>query len=167
MRAIICLTFTSLLLLSGCTGYPRYTGGPVRMPAEVREQKIDFTTAEYVRLGLILQSYLGKPYRGTSAYDPGIDCSLFTREVFEKYGRIFLPRTADEQWREGTQVHRNHLRYGDLVFFRTVRNDISHVGVYVGNNDFIHASTSRGVIISSLLEPYWAKAYAGARRILD
>ncbi|HOD66452.1 MAG TPA: NlpC/P60 family protein [candidate division Zixibacteria bacterium] len=165
VTAILLLLYTGLLF--GCAGYPRYTGGLVERPAEVGERQVDFTTAEYVRLGLIVQSFLGKPYAGASPYDPGIDCSLFIREVFEKYGRIKLPRTAEEQFAAGTQVHRNLLRYGDLVFFRTVPGQVSHVGVYLGNDDFIHASSSRGVIISSLREEYWARSYAGARRVLD
>lgn len=167
----VILVWCSAIVIAGCTGYPRYrSNGPsegMSRPHSSQQQEADFTTAEYVRLGLLLQSYLGKPYAGHSVYEPGIDCSLFTREVFKSYNKLQLPRTAEEQFRNGRPVQRNELRYGDLVFFKTDGASISHVGVFLGYDNFIHASSSRGVIISSLDETYWAKGYAGARRVLE
>jgi len=157
----------ALLLLGGCTPYPRYRKDPIAKPHEVNTRAdAKFLTNDYIRLGLILQSHLGKPYRGRSKWEDGLDCSKFTAEVFEKYNKTILPRTAADQFKVGEQAPRRRLKYGDLVFFRTERSKISHVGVYVGYNEFIHASTSRGVIISNLNEKYWAERYAGARRIL-
>ena len=121
MRALFAAMVTVTLLLSvGCTSYPRYRTGSAEMPAQATNRKIDFSTGEHVRLGLIIESYLGKPYAGSSQYDPGIDCSLFTKEVYRRYNRTDLPRKSADQAAVGKKVARNVLRYGDLVFFKTV-----------------------------------------------
>lgn len=163
------LTIITILLLAvvGCTPNPRYRKERVMTPRETVVDPGRMTTSEYLRFGLILQRHLGKPYKGSSKWEEGLDCSKFTSEVFREFKRTNLPRTVALQVREGKEVPRNRLRYADLVFFRTERNRISHVGVYIGNNEFIHASTSRGVIISNLSEKYWAERYASARRILN
>ena len=157
----------ALLLLVGCSPYPRYRKDPISTPREVHARtEGNFLTNDYIRLGLILQSHLGKPYHGRSRWEAGLDCSKFTAEVFEKYNKTLLPRTAAAQFHAGEQASRRRLKFGDLVFFRTERSKISHVGVYIDHNEFIHASTSRGVIISNLNEKYWAERFAGARRVL-
>ncbi len=166
MRILLLTIITAFLLLAGCTSYPRYRTGGAEKPSKAEFKNIRFTTGRYVRLGLILQGYLGKPYLGSSKYDRGIDCSLFTREVFRAYNRTDLPRSSRQQFEVGVEIPRRLVSFGDLVFFRTEHNRISHVGICVGYNRFIHASTSRGVIISSLHEKYWSKRYAGAKRIL-
>ena len=164
-----CYTFGALVLfvaMMGCTSYPRYRTGGVERPMEVVLTDSTLSTNDYIRLGLILQDYLGKPYRGKSIFVRGVDCSLFAREVFKQFHEIELPRTVHEQYKAGREIPYGHLAFGDLVFFRTERNKVSHVGIYVGDNRFIHASTSRGVIISSMNEKYWAQRYAGGRRVL-
>ncbi len=161
----ICVSF-GVLAMSGCSSYPRYRTGGAELPVTAK-LKVNWKTADYIRLGLIFESYLGKPYKGKSLYDKGIDCSLFTQEVFKKYNGTLLPRTAREQFHTGREIARRHLLYGDLVFFRTEHNRVSHVGIYVGHDEFIHASSSKGVIITSMLEKYWSKRYAGARRITE
>jgi len=100
-------------------------------------------------------------------YLPGVDCSLFTREVYKRFNGTELPRTARDQYRQGRPVNYRRLAFGDLLFFRTDRNQVSHVGIYIGHSEFMHASTSLGVIISGLGEKYWAERYVGARRILQ
>jgi cell wall-associated NlpC family hydrolase len=159
-----------LVAATGCTPVARYKSGPVVTPEEKppgsNSPSTQYTSADYRRLGLILRDYLGRPYRGSSKYDPGLDCSKFTREVFKKFADISLPRTASQQYQTGTPVHRERLFYGDLVFFNT-DGGISHVGVYVGNSEFIHASSSNGIIISKMSEHYWGKRYVGGRRILE
>lgn len=109
--------------------------------------------------------YMGVPYvfGGTSPY--GFDCSGYVQYVFAHAG-ISLPRTADVQYEEGTPVSTAELVPGDLVFFTTYTYGASHVGIYVGDGNFIHASSSRGVTISSLSEAYYSSRYIGARRIL-
>lgn len=153
--------------LAGCTSYPRYRTGGAERPAEVLRTDSTYTTNDYIRLGLILQEYLGKPYAKTSQFVQGVDCSLFARDVFKQFDNLDLPRTVDEQYRTGREMPRTRLTYGDLVFFRTERNRVSHVGIYVGYDQFIHASSSRGVVISNMNEKYWIERYAGARRVLE
>ena len=151
----------------GCNSYPRYKTGPPVTPEEKSSEKTGLTTDEFIRFGRILQKYLGRPYKGNSKYRQGMDCSMFTYQVFRDFNRTYLPLKASEQYREGVEVPRTRLRFGDLVFFKTDRSGrITHVGIYVGDKDFIHSSSSNGVIISGMSEAYWAKRYAGARRIL-
>ena len=109
--------------------------------------------------------YMGVPYvfGGTSPY--GFDCSGYVQYVFANAG-VSLPRTADVQYEEGTPISTAELVPGDLVFFTTYTYGASHVGIYVGDGNFIHASSSRGVTISSLSEAYYSSRYIGARRIL-
>jgi cell wall-associated NlpC family hydrolase len=112
--------------------------------------------------------FLGVPYRrGGSTPQEGFDCSGFTRHVFENSVGLLLPRRANEQARDATlaPVKRDELQPGDLVFFNTLRRAFSHVGIYVGDGEFIHAPR-RGakVRIESMRQPYWAKRFNGARR---
>jgi len=164
MKQIIIII--SILGMLGCTPFPRYRTDGADYPAVIPMDSTQYTTNDYLLLGSILQKYLGKPYRGKSKYEEGLDCSHFTRSVFKKFDKINLPRTVAKQFHFGKEIHYRELNYGDLVFFKTERNRVSHVGIYIGSNNFIHASTSRGVIISSLKEKYWAKRYVGARRVL-
>ena len=168
MRTYLLLIVVIVMIsfAAGCTSYPRYRSGSSTTPLEHGTTNKNLTTQEYVDLGLILQSYLGRPYKGKSNSDPGLDCSEFTGEVFRKFNGIRLPRTSADQYKTGKKIPANRLRYGDLVFFRTERNRVSHVGIFVGHGNFIHASTSRGVVITGMDEKYWLKRYAGGRRIL-
>jgi cell wall-associated NlpC family hydrolase len=95
----------------------------------------------------------------------GFDCSGFTRYVYAKYG-ISLPHSSAAQAGRGTAVSRGELKAGDLVFFQTYRRGISHVGIYIGNGNFVHAaSRGRGVTVDALESCYYAPRYRGARRI--
>ncbi|MDN8601078.1 NlpC/P60 family protein [Citrobacter sp. S2-9] len=94
----------------------------------------------------------------------GIDCSAFTRRVIHTVAHLNLPRTAAEQSHTGYPVQQEQLKPGDLVFFMTKPN-VRHVGVFVGNDQFIHASSSRGVMLSHLSGSYWQEHYLTARRM--
>ena len=97
----------------------------------------------------------------------GLDCSSFTMFVYRKLG-IELPRTARAQFNVGMPVDRNHLKVGDLVFFRTYASYPSHVGIYIGNGKFIHFSSMyHGLAISSLNDRYFRYRYLGAKRVLS
>ena len=103
--------------------------------------------------------------RGGRQPSTGFDCSGFVRYVFHLGAGIELPRTSAAQYQEGQQVARNDLRIGDLVFFRTAGKRVSHVGIYLGDDSFIHSpSAGKRVSVSSLLEPYWSRHFAGGRR---
>ncbi|MGP8289936.1 C40 family peptidase [Vreelandella zhanjiangensis] len=111
------------------------------------------------------QRWAGTPYRigGTSA--GGIDCSALVRNVFRDTFDLELPRSTYDQVHEGRSIDRQELQAGDLVFFRPPGNN--HVGIYVGDGYFLHASTSQGVIISSLNNSYWQRYYWQSRRALE
>ena len=99
--------------------------------------------------------------------DPaGFDCSGFICYVWQNFG-VILPRTADEQFKIGLPVEWQDLETGDLVYFSTYASGPSHVGIYIGNGKFIHASSGAGkVTITPLLKPYYAQRYIGARRLI-
>ena len=115
-------------------------------------------------LGTAVQ-HQGVPYvfGGTSPY--GFDCSGFVRYCFASAG-VQLPRMADEQYYASERVSRHNLKAGDMVFFTTYTSGVSHVGIYIGRGEFIHASSSRGVVIDNLSENYYASRYVGAGRVL-
>ena len=109
--------------------------------------------------------YIGVPYRFGGTSPKGFDCSGYVQYVFEQHGKK-LPRSADIQFSTGKPVLRSQLQAGDLVFFTTYEPGPSHNGIYIGNGQFIHASSSRGIMISKLDESYWKPRYLGARRVL-
>jgi cell wall-associated NlpC family hydrolase len=95
-----------------------------------------------------------------------IDCSAFTQVLLKEVWNIDLPRTASEQHKLAQEVAPEDLQEGDLVFFHTQgRREITHVGIYLINNKFVHASTSNGVMVSDLNDSYWKTKYKGAGRI--
>lgn len=94
----------------------------------------------------------------------GVDCSALMQRLFSDSIQLSLPRTASEQMHRGKAISRGELKPGDLVFFQTGR-DRRHVGVFIGDGEFIHASTSQGVTISSLNNEYWQAHYHAARRV--
>ena len=111
------------------------------------------------------QLYLGVPYVYGGSSPSGFDCSGFVQYVYAKCG-INLPRTADIQAETGFKISKHELQPGDLVFFAGDFINISHVGIYVGNGQMIHASTTYGIAYDSLSRDYRVAHYAGARRII-
>lgn len=110
-----------------------------------------------------VDQWWGVPYRIGGTTKSGVDCSGFVRGlVSETYG-LSLPRTSRDQAQFCKRIEKHQVKEGDLVFFSTGRQ-ISHVGMYLANNKFVHSSSSRGVMISDLDEPYWKRKYAFAGR---
>jgi cell wall-associated NlpC family hydrolase len=119
------------------------------------------------KLLLEVLSLVGTPYSYGGKSENGIDCSMFSCQIYEKSLGIKLPRSTEEQYRLGNKVTLSELKFGDLVFFNTTGHVPSHVGIYLGDDLFAHASRLFGVTISSLQSSYYKKRYVGARRIVE
>lgn len=125
------------------------------------------TYASEVKLDSVVNQVVGTPYLYGGTTTSGFDCSGFILYVLKKFNVDDLPRTSQSQARTGIPVAKEDLREGDLVFFNTFGNGISHAGIYVGDNKFSHSSSSKGVRISSLSETYYQERYVTARRVVS
>ncbi len=113
-----------------------------------------------------IEEWYGTPYRLGGTAKSGIDCSAFVKELYDRVYHTELLRTSGEQFSSSTYISdRDELKEGDLVFFKIRSRRISHVGIYLSNGRFVHASSSRGVVISDLSESYWTRYYAGGGRV--
>jgi cell wall-associated NlpC family hydrolase len=110
---------------------------------------------------------IGVRYRwGGNTPQSGLDCSGFVRYVFNDTFGFLLPRKSAQMSKVGLEIGKEELRPGDLVFFNTMRHAFSHVGIYVGNNKFIHApSKGKSIRVDDMTKVYWEKRYNGARRL--
>jgi cell wall-associated NlpC family hydrolase len=119
-------------------------------------------------VGPIIETALGlrgAPYRDGGSDPSGFDCSGFVWYVFARHGTP-VPRTVDALFGQGLRVPRSSIAPGDLVFFDTTGRGVSHVGIAVGADEFVHAPSSRGEVrIEKISSAYWASRFAGARRI--
>ncbi|MEY3186686.1 MAG: hypothetical protein RL675_510 [Bacteroidota bacterium] len=136
---------------------PTYFRYAILLDIEV-EQLSNKKLVEYIH------QWWAVPYRIGGSTMSGIDCSNFVRGLTNYAYGLDLPRTSREQAAYCREIEREDLKEGDLVFFNTGRG-ISHVGLYMANNKFVHASTSMGVVISSLDEPYWKRRYVKSGRL--
>jgi lipoprotein Spr len=118
------------------------------------------------KMDKVIDKAIGTKYVSGGVSTNGFDCSGFTMYVFDKIG-INLPHQSGSQYQMGTAISRDDLRAGDLVFFNTSGKGVSHVGIFVGEGKFAHASSSRGVTISSLSDSYYVKRFVGAKRIMS
>jgi murein DD-endopeptidase / murein LD-carboxypeptidase len=109
---------------------------------------------------------MGTKYKyGGVSPETGFDCSGFTKYVFSKFG-FNLTHQSKAQNKEGYWIPKEDLRQGDLVFFNTDGSGISHVGIYLGDGEFVHSATDKGIVKNKLSEKYYVKTYVSARRIL-
>ncbi len=152
-----------LLTAAGCARTP--ISAPTTAAVRPVGQTVDLSRAELVRrkLHAQYQEWGGTRYRYGGLSKNGVDCSGFVYLTFREQLGLSVPRTTADQIRVGRAVARSALRPGDLVFFRTGYK-VRHVGIYMGEQQFLHASTSRGVMISSLNNTYWRSKYWQARR---
>lgn len=117
-----------------------------------------------IKLFEFIDNWYGTRYRLGGTTKNGIDCSAFSQLFFSTVYGITLPRTSKEQYNKSEKISRSHLQEGDLVFFNT-RGGVSHVGIYLQNNKFVHAATSGGVMISDFFDPYWHSRFISVGRI--
>ena len=148
------LVILSFFFLISCAAYPRYTTHPVSQPSSISESKID-----KLKMTRIMESYLGESH---SKYD----CSALVHQVYLRYSGINLPFETKKLYLLVKKVEKEELAFGDLVFFTEDGLSPFHVGIYTGNNQFVHSSSSQGVIISSLDEKYYARRFLGGRRVI-
>lgn len=140
---------------------PTETSKAISALKDLRDKTSDLT--------MNAMSFLGIKYkRGGNTPENGLDCSGFVRLVFKNTDETELPRTAKEISTQGTSVEAKDLKPGDLVFYNTLKKSFSHVGIYLGDNKFIHAPSAGGRIrIESMDLDYWRKRFNGARRITE
>lgn len=113
------------------------------------------------------KNLIGIKYRYGGTTKSGFDCSGFIGYIYKNNG-VNLPRTAAGMYSTGTSVKKANLAVGDLVFFNTSGKGVSHVGMYIGSGKFIHASTSKGVRVDKLNDPYyWGNKYVGAKKVAN
>jgi murein DD-endopeptidase / murein LD-carboxypeptidase len=114
-----------------------------------------------------ISKYMGVSYVSGGTTSEGMDCSGYTMIVYKNSMNIMLPRSSHEQSARGKAIELSGLKFGDLIFFNTTGESASHVGIYLGDDLFAHASVSLGVTISSLQSSYYIKRYECARRIVE
>jgi cell wall-associated NlpC family hydrolase len=161
------IMLVAALVLTGCASSPKPTALE-RPPVVLSERALDeISSARARELALHALSHIGVPYRyGGSSPDDGFDCSGLVQYVYSRGAGIALPRTTQAMSTVGAPVSATELQPGDLVFFDTLRKPFSHVGIYVGDQRFIHAPTKGGVVeLIDLRDRYWRSRYEGARRL--
>lgn len=151
------------LIASSCA----YADEPIVVPPPLQVSFVDRATATAQDAIDQAMDLLGIRYRrGGNSPEAGFDCSGFVSHVFREGLGLILPRSSKEMSKSGQEISRDELRPGDLVFFNTMRHAFSHVGIYLGDNQFVHAPRSGGrVRIEDLRDGYWIKRFNGARRI--
>lgn len=167
MKLLYTLVPVAFLFIAGCASNARAPVAPepeITIIEEIVEPAIDFN--EFVKARLMAQynEWKGTPYKYNSISNKGIDCSGFMLVTFKSQFGIEMPRSTDMQVKLGEPVPKSELQIGDLVFFKTGSRE-RHVGVYIGDSQFMHASTREGVKISSLDNKYWKKTYWTSKRI--
>lgn len=120
-----------------------------------------------VKLYQFVYDWLGTPYRLGGKTENGIDCSAFAYQLYDKVFNTIIGNNSRNIFSMVNPINKDELKEGDLVFFKINSRAISHIGVYLGNNKFAHASSSRGVMISNLNEPYWKRYYYKGGRLLE
>ena len=126
---------------------------------------IPVETLNNLKLFSFIDDWYGAPYHFGGSSKTGIDCSAFTGYLMTSVFGIGLPRMAKDQYNVCERIQKQDLEEGDLVFFHTTRKGISHVGIYLGNNKFVHASVNNGVTISDMSDGYYARAFRAGGRV--
>jgi cell wall-associated NlpC family hydrolase len=164
-RSTACLFLCLAALIAGCSG----SSHPDTRSIAGKKASSSETRITGGRKTVVQESkrWLGTPYCYGGEEGECFDCSGFVSRVYLKIG-LKLPRSARDMYGVGESLSITALRPADLVFFRnTAGKGITHVGIYVGGRQFIHASSSRGVIITSLDDEYYRRHFAGARKMIE
>ena len=142
---------------------------PVSLKAKYKmySEKLGFGVDEKCNLKLMEEvvNWLGVPYKFGGETKKGIDCSGLTNAIYKSVYNKTIPRVSLDIYEASDEIKKKHLTEGDLVFFKIERKKVSHVGVYLKDNKFIHSSAQKGVIISDLEEDYYQKTFYKAGRI--
>ncbi|KFZ36282.1 hypothetical protein HR45_17415 [Shewanella mangrovi] len=155
--SVVLIISVLLLLLTGCSS--------TNTPAANSVTNTNAPLLPVKTLTAFEQQWRGVPYRFGGNSKRGIDCSAFVQLTYQQLANIRLPRTTEAQANQGFKVPLTAVTSGDLLFFKTGWSS-RHVGIYLSQNNFMHASTSEGVTISSLNTPYWREAFWQARRLI-
>ncbi|NMC44847.1 MAG: NlpC/P60 family protein [candidate division Zixibacteria bacterium] len=176
MRRTILIGAVGLALLAGCQGTPRYGGGyhdaEGTYQTERASRNADNPTiaskyaVDPIKMGAVIDKYIGRPANGGEG-GAAMDCSEFVQQIYSEYAGIHLPRTTENLFTAGREVAPGDLYFGDLVFFDTGGKGVSHVGIYVGFDEFVHVSSTDGIIISNLTDKYYSKRFLSARRVME
>jgi hypothetical protein len=168
LKAGVSISF--FLIFTGCmepaVRYTRDSSGALHMMVPGNwDYRAGYKVPD-ARLKKIAESYIGTKYKNGGMSRQGLDCSGFVCMVFKELNRAALPRSSRQLWKLGSSIQPDDGRSGDLIFFRGgFFGGINHVGIFMGSNSFIHASSSNGVVYDNLDEEYYKKHFAGIRRI--
>jgi lipoprotein Spr len=157
--------FLALLLIFCCVSLQAQTIDKEQKPIEKIEDP-DNLASEYFSQIMGVYDWIGTPYRLGGGTKKGIDCSGFAFQLYNKVFSTLIGNNSRNIFSMVNPISKSELKEGDLVFFKIGSRSITHMGVYMGNNKFAHASTSKGVMISDLDEAYWRKYYYKGGRLL-
>lgn len=161
MKLPVAIIFSALLAV------PLTPAHAQEASSAANESRVEAFLSRASDLVLNAMGFMGIPYKwGGATPEAGFDCSGFVQFVFRQATGVILPRSSFDQVHQGVSVTQDELQPGDLVFFNTMRARFSHVGIYIGENRFIHApSRGKSVEIVDITNSYWQKRYNGARRL--
>ena len=159
-----------IIVACGCGSAPAYKGDGIHCSGGDWSRQPSNTpgpvTSEDNSIMDEIEGWIGTPYLYGGENRSGIDCSAFTQTIYRSVN-IDIPRTASQQAAAAQPVSPGELKFGDLIFFNTSGSGISHVGIYIGNGFFAHASSSRGVVLESLSKDYYAERIVSAGRFMQ
>ncbi len=168
IKTIKYITIFTLLILgfTSCTTTKDFNTDKYKQE-QSRTEKVEIEKSKVNALVIELKRWLGTKYKYGGTTKSGVDCSALVMQAYKNACNIRIPRSSREQHRYCKSITQKELTTGDLVFFATgkSKSTVTHVGVYIGNGEIIHASSSRGVIVSKLSEKYYTNTYHSSGRI--
>ena len=170
MKVFYLLLFSAACFLTSCTmplrpSYDRSAGEYRLSKGEENTNKVmQNTSGEASEWMPIIKPWIGTKYQYGQASKSGTDCSGYVMNIYKEKTGVSLPHSSTAMYGMGKKIDKDELKAGDLVFFGG-GSGVDHVGLYLSDGNFTHASTSKGVMISPLSDPYWQPRYKGARRI--